>query len=322
MPIQSALAQVGVAKQSAKGTAISNPDYAIGITDGQILTVDVQQELEERTSGNLASTGVNRTGVVPGFSFTSRAQAGTVGLLTFAALGSDSFATSTHTITAGTSLPYLTMFGKMGSTIYSVKDCKIDSLEFSWDGNNPLQVAVSGMGTSANYAATFTPGTDETFEVYMRPAGGTFSVDVDGASSVTALSKITSGSVSIARNLSELMVSGTITPNDVWEGKLEVECSFDVIVDDWTAWRAIVTGTGTGTSEAATPLYGTFSCQFTDGTNTFTLAGTRVAFTADVPSVDPAGGAVTLSLAGLVVQPAAGGTPITATLVGGKGSAY
>lgn len=323
MPLQSALAQVGIAKQSSKGTAIANPDYAFGVTDGSILTVDVQQEAEERTSAYLASPGVNRTGVVAGFNFTSRAHAGSVGLLAFAALGTDTFATSTHTLTAATSVPYLTMFGKQGSTIYAVQDCKVDSLEFSWDGNNPLAVAASGMGTTVNYStATFTPGTDDTYATYMRPAGGTFSVDVDGASGATAISKIVSGSVSIARNLQEIMVSGAITPNDVFEGRMDVECSFDVVIDDWTQWRAIATGTTSGTSAAPTPLYGTFSCQFTDGTNTITLAGDRVAFTADVPAADPAGGYLTLSLAGLSVMPAAGGSPLTITLAGGKGSAY
>lgn len=322
MPLQSALAQVGIGKQSVKGTATANPDYAFGITDGSILTVDVQQEAEERTSAYLASPGVNRTGVVAGFNFTSRAHANSVGLLAFAALGTDTFASGTHTLTAATSVPYLTMFGKQGSTIYAVSDCKVDSLEFSWDGNNPLAVAASGMGTTVNYSAATFDATDDTTASYMRPAGGTFSVDVDGASGATAISKIVSGSVSIARNLQEIMVSGTITPNDVFEGRMDVECSFDVVIDDWTQWRTIVTGTSAGTTAAAAPTYGTFSCQFTDGTNTLTLAGSRVAFTADVPSADPAGGPLTLSLAGLAVMPAAGGTPATITLVGGKGSAY
>lgn len=323
MPLQAALAQVGVAKQTAKGTAIANPEYAFGITDGSILTVDVQQEREARTSAYLASTGVNRTGVVAGFDFSCRAHAGSIGLLSFLTLGTDTFATSTHTLTAGTSVNYATIFGKQGSTVYALQDAKVDSLEFSWDGNAPLGVKASGMGTTVNYStATFTPGTDDTYAVYMRPAGGTFSVDVDGASGTAAVSTITSGTVTLSRNLQEIMVSGTITPADVFEGALDVDVSFDVVIDDWNLWRTIVTGTSAGTTAAAAPTYGTFSCQFTDGTNTLTLAGSRVAFTADVPSADPAGGPLTLSLAGLSVMPLAGGTPFTATLVGGKGSAY
>lgn len=314
---------MGLGKQTALGSPETNPTYALGVTDGSIVTVDVQQEAEERTSAYLASTGVNRTGVVAGFDFTCRAHANSVGLLTFAALGTDTYSSGTHTLTAAASIPYLTVFGtRPGNTTHSVQDAKVDSLEFSWDGNNPLEVKASGMGTVVNYAASFTATTDDTYATYFRPAGGTFSVDVDGGSAVPAISKITGGSVSLTRNLQEIMVSGTITANDVFEGRLDVECSFDVVIDDWSAWRATVTGTSTGTSAAATPLYGTFSCQFTDGTNTFTLAGSRVAFTADLPSADPAGGYVTLSLAGLAMMPATGGTPLTATLVGGKGSAY
>ena len=320
MPLQSASAGIGLSKQTGKGSASANPDYAIGITDGAVLTVDVQQAAEERATGYTASTGVNRTGVVSGFDFSCRAHAGSIGLLSFLALGTDTYTSPNHVFTANSSVNYATVFGSQTGNSFDLQDAKVDTLEFSWDGNNPLQVKASGMGTSLTPRGTaWTIGTDDTYAAYMRPAGGTFSVDVDGASGTTAISKITSGSVTLSRNLQEIMVSGTITPNDVFEGRLDVECSFDVVID---AWRTIVTGTNSGTTASSTPVYGTFSCQFTDGTNTLTLAGSRVAFTADFPSADPAGGYLTMTLAGISVMPAAGGTPITITLNGGKTSAY
>lgn len=323
MAIQSALAQVGVAKQSAKGSAASNPTFGHGVTNGTVLTVEVAQALADQTSGTRVSPGVDRTGVMPGMDFSCRAHSKTLGLYLYGVLGS--LATTgagpyTHTITSGADLPYLTSFGKLGSNVYAVQDMKLDSVGINFNGTEPVEVAVSGMGTVANYAATFTAGTDDTLASYFAAHTGTFSVDVDGGSGTAATAKIASGAITINNNLETIMISGSISPDDVFVGRQEVEVSFDIIPDDLAMWRTIVTGTSTGTTAAATPVYGSFSIAFTNGSDTVTLAGTRVAFTADFPDVDPAGGPVTISLAGLAVQPANGGTPVTATLVNTQAS--
>jgi hypothetical protein len=318
MPIQSALAQVGVAKQTVKGTPISNPTYGHGVTNGTVLTIDVAQGLEDHTSGTRVSPAVNRTGVMPGMDFSCRAHSRTTGLYLFGALGS--IATTgagpyTHTITTGADLPYLTAFGRMGSNIYAVNDLKVDSLELNFNQTEPIEIAVSGMGTTANYAATFTATTDDTLATYFAAHTGTFSVDVDGASGTAATAKIQSGSIKINNNLESIMISGSIAPDDVFPGRQEIEVSFDIIPDDLNLWRTIITGTSSGTTAASAVTYGTFSVAFTNGADSLTIAATRVAFTADFPDADPAGGVVTLSLEGLAVQPLAGGTPITATLI-------
>lgn len=323
MALQSALAQVGVAKQSAKGSAASNPTFGHGVTNGTVLTVEVAQALADQTSGTRVSPGVDRTGVMPGMDFSCRAHAKSAGLYLYGVLGS--LATTgagpyTHAITSGADLPYLTAFGKLGSNVYAVNDMKIDSLAVNFNGTEPVELAISGMGTTADYDATFTAGTDDTLAAYFAAHTGTFSVDVDGSGSSSATAKIAAGSITINNSLESIMISGSISPDDVFVGRQEVEVSFDIIPDDLALWRTIVTGTSTGTSASATPVYGSFSIAFTNGTDSLTLAATRVAFTADFPDVDPAGGPVTISLAGLAVQPAAGGTPITATVVNGQAS--
>lgn len=318
MALQSALAQVGVAKQSAKGTAAANPTFGHGVTKGTVLTVDVSQNLEDHTSGTRVSPGVNRNGVMPGMDFSCRAHSKTAGLYLYGALGAiatTGSGTYTHTITTGSDLPYLTAFGKLGSNIYAVNDMKIDSLAINWSGVEPVEMVVSGMGTTANYGATFTAGTDDTLASYFAASAGTFSVDIDGASGTAATAKIASGSISISNNVETIMVAGSISPDDVFVGRQEIEVTFEVVPDDLALWRTIVTGTSAGSTASAAPVYGTFSIAFTNGTDSLTLAGTRVAFTCDFPDSDPSGGPVTLSIAGLAVQPAAGGTPITATLV-------
>jgi hypothetical protein len=322
MPIQSALALVGAAKQTAKGSPGSNPTFSHGITDGAVMTVEVAQELESRTSGTRFAPAVNRTGIMPGMDFTCRAHASSVGLWLFGALGaagvSGSAPNFTHAFSLGADLPYLTAFGKLENTIYKVSDFKVDSLEVSWSENEPVEVAVSGMGCAIDLAGTFTPGTSDEFATYMRPAGGSFQIDVDG--STLAAAKVTGGSVSINNSLAPVMLSGTLTPGDVFPGQQAVEVSLDVTPENLEDWRAILTGTPTGTTVSSTPVYGSFSIQFTDGTKTLTLASSRVAFTTEFPTADAAGGPITLSLAGLVVLGAAGETPFTATLTNGVAS--
>lgn len=315
MPMQSAIAQVGVAKQASKGTAAANPTFVHGVTGGSILTVEVQQELEEHTSSTRVSPGVNRMGVMAGFDLQTRAHAASAGLWLYGALGTvatTGTTTKTHTFTNGADLPYLTVFGKRNSDLFSVRDGKVDSLGLSWDGNGPVEMSVQGSGSVVGFPSTFTAGTDDSLAAYMRAAGGTFQVDVASATPATA--KILSGEVTINNNLSEILVSGSISPDEYVVGKQETEVSFDMVPDNWDAWRSIVTGTSSGSTAAVAPLYGSFSFQFTDGTQTLTLSGSRVAFTCDMPDADPAGGAIQLSLAGLAVQPAAGGSPVSAVL--------
>lgn len=315
MAMQSALAQVGFGKQSAKGTPAANPTYALGLLDGAILTVDVAQELEERTSGSRVSTAVNRNSVMPGIDWTCRMHPRSIGALLYGALGSiatTGTGTYTHTITNGDDLPYYTMFGKQGSSLFAVNDGKIDELTISWDESGPVEVAATGMGTTVNYGATFVPTTDDVVAGYMTAATGTFKFDIDSATPVTA--RIKSGEVVIKNALEAIMLSGSIAPNDVFPGRQDVEVSFEIIPDDFADWRTLVTGTSSGTTASAAPIYGSFEFAFTDGTNTVTLTGTKVAFTADFPAADAAGGAMSLSLEGLVVKPSAG-QAFTATVV-------
>lgn len=314
MAVQSAIAQVGAGKQSGKGSA-GTLTYSHGVADGQVVTANVDQSLLDQTSGSRVSPAVHRNSVVCGIEFTSRAYAASSPLWVYAALGAiatTGTTTKSHAITVGSDLPYLTAFGRLESNYYSVQDLKVGDLALSWSANEPLDMAVTGMGTVIGFPGSFSATTDDSLASYFRPVGGTFQIDVDSATPASA--NITSGEVTIANNLSEILVSGTITPNDIVVGRTEVECSFDIVPSNLDDWRTILTGTAAGSTASGTPVYGSFSCQFTDGTYTMTVAASRVAFTCDFPSADPAGGAITLSLAGLCVQPAAGGTPLTVTI--------
>lgn len=314
-PIQSAIAQIGAAKQSGKGSVAASPTYAQGVTGGAVMTVEVAQELEERTSGVRMAPAVNRTGVMPGIDMTARAHPKGVGLWLYGALGAISTTGAgpyTHTISLGDDLPYLTTFGKLGSNIYSVRDVKVDTLGLSFENANPVELSVAGMGTVVGFPGAFSPVNDDTRAAYFTAASGTFKLDVDSGTAVTA--SITAGEINIANNVETIMLSGSISPDDVFPGRHEIEVSFDIVVANLDDWRTIMNGSASATAAEDEPVYGSFEIAFTSGTNTLTLAATRVAFTTEFPEADPAGGPVSLTLAGLVVQTAAG-AGMTATLV-------
>lgn len=319
MPVQSALAQVGVAKQTAKGSAAADPTFAHGVTDGTVLSVDITQDADERTSGSLGFSDVVRTAAIPGAAFTGRAHPKTTGLYLYGALGAKSVTGAgpyTHVFTPADTLPYLTLFGKYDGLITTVEDYKVDTLSVSFSENNPVELAIEGMGTTLTFDS-FTVGTDETAATYFSAASGTFKLDTDSGTAVTA--RISAGEISIANALSAVVLSGDITPDDMFNSQREVTCSFDIIPDNLNDWRTIVTGTSSGSSISQTALYGSFEIAFTEGTNSLTLAATRVAFLCEFPDADPAGGPVTLTLAGTVLKPS-GGNQITATLINAQAS--
>lgn len=321
MTIQSALALVGVAKQTAKGSAAASPTFGHGVTGGTVMQVEIQQELEDHTTGKRQSPGVNRTGVVPGMDFQFRAHPKSLGLYLFGALGAKATTGAgpyEHTFSLGDDLPYLTVFGSYGGSHYAVEDCKVDSLAISWENANPLEVSVSGTGTDVAFPATFTPGTDEAVAAYFTAASGTFKVDVDSGTPLTA--PIESGEVSISNSVEAIMLSGAVTPADVTVGRQEVEVTLDLVVPNLDDWRTLLTGSAAGTTIEDAVIYGSFECVFTNGTDSLKLTSTRVAFVTEFPEANPTGGAARLSLAGLIPLTTAGNGGFTAVLTNAQAS--
>lgn len=320
MPMQSAIAQIGAAKQSGKGTAAASPTFAHGITDGAVLSLDITQDADERTSGSLGLSDVNRTAAMPGAGFTCRAHPKSVGLYLYAALGAKAVTGAgpyTHTLTPADSLPYLTLFGKLDAQLTQVTDFKVDSLTLSFSENDPLEVQVEGMGTALAFPGSFSPSVDDTAASYFTAVGGTFLLDTDSATPAAA--RITAGEIAVANGLEGIMASGSILPDDLFNSQREVTCSFDIVPDNLNHWRTIATGSNSGAGVSSSVPYGSFSVSFVNGTDTLTLVATRVAFTCDFPDADAGGGPVSITLAGLVLKPS-GGAQLTATLVNAQAS--
>lgn len=315
MGIQTAVATVGVAKQTAKGAAAANPTFLFGISDGPTIKTDTKQERSKLTSGTRAAPGVDRTSFEPGMDYKQRAHVASLPLLLYAALGGKATTGAgpyTHVLTPAAVLPYLTFFGTLDGLNTSVADCRIDELTLSFDGPGPVEVAVAANGTTIGFPATITPTTDETRAPYFAAAGGTFKLDVASGTPVAAAVK--SGELKLKNSVDPIQLASSISPNDVMPGALEIDVSMTVVPEDFGLWRTITTGSAGGTTIRESVLYGSMEWDFTNGTNTFVLACPRVAFVTEVPDSDAGGGAAEADLSGIVVLPLSG-AQITATCV-------
>ena len=329
--MDSSLALVAVGIQSAKGTPQAQPTWQHGLLGGAIINAEVEQGVDPQTSGTRMPTVAYRESIVPTVEYSTRLHQASAGAYLYALLGSKTVTGSApsfeHVITPGTSLPYLTVASKKGtSEMQKVSDVVFGEGEISWEGAKPLELSLKGQGTTLT--PTFTPwvaGTlDETYlDSFFVPVGGAFEVSGSGAA---ATAEIISGSISINNGAEPVMSSGARTPSDINVGHFEAEVSFTVRVKNFNMWRQILTGTDAGTTLACAQ-YGAFEVVFkencaADG-GELKLEGPRVAFMTNIPDVDPGGGMVELELSGIALSSVSGGTvadAITVTLANATAS--
>jgi hypothetical protein len=319
--INSALALVGAAKQTAKGSPAANPAYAHGVSGGQVMTLEIEQEPDDVTAGSRVYAQVNRTSATAGADWESRLYPASLGLWLYATFGNlvtTGAGPYSHAFTAGDDVPYLTTFGRFGPDYYSVQDFKVDQAEMSWDGTEPVEFSLSGMGTIPEFAGptAWTPTTDDSRSRYLVPVGGTFELAAAGPVPVTA--RVRAGSISISNNLETILLSGSVVPEDVHVGRQEYEVSLTVVPENMNLWRETVTGAANGTEVDQCPVFGSFSVEFVDPCDpaavSLTIEGLKVAFMADFPEADPGGAPAELELSGVPILPASGAA-LTATLV-------
>lgn len=318
MPLQTLTAQIGVAKQAARGTLAANPTFAHGLSGGAPVTSEPTQNMLEVTTGKRAASTMIREIVKNGGGGDFPAYIRTLGLYLLGAIGTDTVTGSgpyTHTFTTG-DLPYLSIFAKgIGADIEAVRDCKIDELTLKWDGAKPLELSVKTMGTVFSYPATFTPTTDDTgSDAFLVPVGGTFEVDVIG--STLASARVVGGELTIKNNVASVDGSAAVESIDQIEGIQEHSLKLTIVPDDLAAFRKTITGSANGSAVASSVPYGSVNLVFKEnaGNGTLTVSGSKVAFLVGFPEASPKGETTKLELAGTAVLPTGGTTPLTYVL--------
>lgn len=297
MPVQKRIAQVSLAKQSAKGSAASAGTFQVGVMSGQVVNVDVEESELPVTWSTRIAEAWDRIAVVPGTEFTVVAMPNTIGMLIYGACGTivDSGSTNfTHTITSGPDLPYFTVFAKYGGEFYKMADAKIDTLELAWDRTGALTAKVKFVGCDLTFpASAYTAGTDERPTTgLLKGGGGVF--QIDGADAI-----IKQGTVTISNNVAAVQGSASVEPADVFPGEQTVSVSLTVVPTDTTLWRKAITGTTAGTTPSAAVAIGTCEVKFViDTHNSVDLSILNMRFACPYPEADPGGGAAEIVLEG------------------------
>lgn len=323
-PLQKLTGVVGLNRQSAgKGTPVASPaSYGLGVMDGHVFEAPITQDYDEVTMGggvgDRVAPRVIRTEIMPGATFKTRATPRVLPLLMWGALGANVTTGAgpfTHTGTTAMDLPYFTLFGRLDSAYERLQDCKINELQLSWSEREAWELDCTFMGTVPLIGAggAFTVTNDETSQDVYTPSEGVFQIDVDGAS--LAVTNLTAFSLRIANNLEPIPLSKSVLPDDVFPRQQVIEGTITTVPDNLDDWRTILTGSAAGTAVEDDPIYGSFSIQGVIDANTdATFTASRVAFLAEFPESDPAGGGAEVELAFSCVRPTAGGTPFTSAI--------
>ena len=326
MGVNTSIGLIGVAKQTAKGTAASAPTYVHGLTGGQTFKLDRSVSEDAVACGIRTGTDSHVDSVVPGVDIETFGYSDALGLYLLGVLGNIVSASQSgtglsaykHTATLGNTLPYLTFWGNVGGEITRVDDAKIDQLEMDFEGNKPLEFGITAIGLAALFGLSAFPGSVDPscFDGYFVPTGGTFKIETLG--DTPAVAPVVKGNISINNNSKAEPLAGMVTPGDVEEGKCSVGGSITVKPSDMTLYRKMVTGSASGTELTGVMVYGSFELSFTHSKETdhkLKVSATHVPFTCDFPSVDPNGGAaeIDFSFENIGVT-SASGSPITFVL--------
>lgn len=327
--INTSIGLVGVAKQASRDQAAAAPTYVHGLTGGSPFGVERSMQVDSVACGMRANADSYIESVSVNPNIECRAYADAVGLWLLAALGrvetTGSAAPYTHEFAMGDSLPYLTVWGQVGTSDFTrATGVKVDELELSFDGNAPLDVSVQTMGVGGELGLSSIPGSAEPscFEGYFVPVDGEFKLETLGGEPADAI--VTAASVAVSNNLEAVTAAGKVTPSEIAERKCTVSGSVSVLPDDMALYRKMVTGSATGTSLTGKVVYGSFSLKFTHTANpdwSLLVEASRVPFNADYIEVDPDGGdgVVEFSFDEALVG-GRGESPVAVTLVNGVAS--
>ncbi len=303
--IQTRISQLGLAKQSAKGSSAgTTATYGIGVSSGTLAKADVGEEALPLTWSDRIIQGHDRITVLPGFEFETVLLPKTAGLLVLGATGTDTVTgvgPYTHTCKPALDLPYLGVFGTLDQNWVRIDDAKIDSLELTFDRAGAVRAKCSGMGCGYTVlASAYTTTTPEAASGgYFDAAGSGGTMTVNGSPAI-----VKQGSVKITNKLGAIFGATSVLPNDVFPGEHALDISLTIVPADLSLFKLALTGSTSGTSPAAAPTYTTASLKWVLDANTdITLTVNRMKTLVDFPPANPAGGPAEITLVGQVAAP-------------------
>lgn len=313
MSLAKRISQLGIAKQSAKGTPATVPVYTIGLTSGQVAKAEISQDDLNTSWSSRGLVGQDRISVIPGVDFEAVAMPNSIGLLLLLACGAVTTTGTTpkqHVFKPASSVPYATFFGLYDAVKDAISDCKIDSLELSWDKTGAVKVKVTAMGIVYDFANTWVIGSTAEFAQanLLKGVGGVFQVN-------TVTARVTGGSIKIDNQVAPVIASYATTPDEIAIGDVKCEVSLTIVPDDLLLFRTVYTGTAAGTTAQSIAEFGSVDLKWVlDANNDLAFNAPNIIFATDFPDVDPNGGPAEITLSGVCAMTPAAAEPFSFTL--------
>ncbi|MDY4522508.1 MAG: hypothetical protein SPD80_02800 [Atopobium sp.] len=329
--INTSIGLLGVAKQTNKSTAASEPTFCHGLTGGSLIKPERSVEQKGIACGLRANTSnssyVKEVNVA--IDCETMAYADALGLYAAATLGNCVSTSATesgyykHVITLGSTIPYLTFWGQIGDTsqqtVQKAVGCKMDTLNLEFDGNDPLKVGLTAAGIDADLFGQWSGSTEPScFDGYFIPTDGTFKFSPD-SQLPTADVTITKGNFELSNSLTSYRGAGKVSPSEIAESKLQTNVKVTTIPDDFSIIRKVLTGSESGTKLAGKIVYGSAAWSFKhsqDDKCTLEVEFLNVPWTCETPQVSPDGNAAEVEFSADNIGVASKtGSPIKITLV-------
>lgn len=324
MPLNKRILQVGLAKQSAKGSAATQPVVIHGVESGAAGDVPLTEPDIAVTAASRMSAAAVREQIVPGAGYTTLGFSRAIAQQLFGVLGTNVDSGSgdpwTHTITGPTAdVSWWTFFGRTNTEYLNIADCKIDSVRIDFDmALIKVSVVVKGCTLTLGASAWTPTNTDDEVTpgaLYSTgQAAAAFTLD-------SVNMRVTKGFVEIQNGLSPIIPAYKVTPDDFGVGEQVGKIQFTIVPDDLAYFKKSITGTSSGTAAASVPFYAPWSCKFVENvastTHDLTVSGARSNLMVKFPPGDPKGGAMEVVVDGSIYDPRTGAAGITAVLRNG-----
>lgn len=315
--------ELGIALQSAEGSAAANPQYAGPVYSGIPKPTQDTKEIEV-SSTSAQVLGLYKTNVHWEMDSTFPAQPAGLGMWLKALLPSLSTSGTTnytHTFTIGTSAPsFVTLFSEVpGGAYRKFADGTVSDLALQFEPGEMVKVNAKAMGyTPSDLASAYsksTPNTTVTESMatagpWFTFVGATVTFDEDSQTPV-AHTEVQSGTLTLSRTVG-LEQTNAITPSHRNVSWFRTGCSLDVIWQDYQAFKATYYGAVAGTTPSALVVQGIVDITFAVGptanaNQTLEVQLKNVALLVnDPPDPNPNGDTLKMTLVGTSSAPTSG----------------
>lgn len=239
-------AWLAYAKQTAKGTLATAPTFKSAFSGGSLAPVLETDRLSETDSSRDQSGAYVTTSGVEGTP-EMYVRAKTIGFWLTMALGIDTPTGTTpnftHTITPGTTLPYVSIWKNIGGStglFESYQDCQVGSIAISAEAGAPLTAAVGIQGLIPRRIVTEGSGTG--VDPTIAPA---LAIDSDPVFNFNYATVTLGGSSTHLVRSMELTVENNVerqqtddvTPFDLNAGQREISLGFDMLFQNITEYN-------------------------------------------------------------------------------------